>query len=41
MKLLLDAKQSDRIVNQILDRYPHSSYVKLLNLGHTDNVVIW
>jgi predicted nuclease of predicted toxin-antitoxin system len=41
VKLLLDENLSDRIVPQVLDRYPHSAHVKAHNLVRTDDAVIW
>jgi predicted nuclease of predicted toxin-antitoxin system len=41
VKLLLDENLSDRIVDQITDRYPGSEHVKTLALTNTDDGIIW
>jgi len=41
VKLLLDENLSDLIIHRIIDLYPDSEHVKILELTNTDDALIW
>ena len=41
MKLLLDQNLSHRLVKSLLDKYPESNQVALLNMGNATDQAIW
>lgn len=41
MKLLLDQNISHRLLKQLVEFYPDSNQVSLLNIGDADDIAIW